>query len=162
MYNIIYIYEYIYIYIHILIYIYSYTYRHSARSYLVDGSWDPQIMKTWERMAALIRSEINVSKNSKCTPRGVYLLNQPSSLGCYFSETYPFLLIFKNIGQYLSISFSICRLKPCTFCIALFAALASADWESADGITACAFSAAILTCSAVNRLNWFRTDAWSI
>ena len=76
------------------------SYRHSARVYLVDGSWDPQNMKPWGWKAALIRSKTKYKKVQQCIPRGLFLSNPPSSLGCYFWATYPFSV---NTCQYLSI-----------------------------------------------------------
>ena len=49
------------------------AYRLSARAYLVDGSWDPQIMETWGWMAALIRSKANISESSKIYTQGAYI-----------------------------------------------------------------------------------------
>ena len=65
------------------------AYRHSTRAYLVDGSWDLQIMKPWGWMAALIKSKTNFKKKFNNVHLGAVLLpNQPSSLGCYFWATY--------------------------------------------------------------------------
>ena len=58
------------------------AYRLSARAYLVDGSWDPQIMETWGWMAALIRSKANISESSKMYTQGAYICK--INLTCYF------------------------------------------------------------------------------
>ena len=67
------------------------AYRHGARAYLVDGAWDPQIMKTWGWMVALITSKQKVSENKNKIHLGaVHLLSQPSSLGYSFEKHTPF------------------------------------------------------------------------